>query len=138
MKIRDLKKLLLVTALTATFATGCGTQNPTDNKSSDEAAIVAESTEQTAAIAPEDIIPSAFDRIIDEIIDGYDHTTCLEDQQIQYTSDGIPFIRVSIDGKPYIKVLLNDAEHEDPQEFIEKKFATYSNLSTTNAPQHVR
>ena len=133
MKTKDMKKLLLVTALTATFATGCGTQNPTDNKSSDEAAIAVESTEQTAAIAPEDII-----RRIDEIIDGYDHTTCLEDQQIQYTSDGIPFIRVSIDGKPYIKVLLNDAEHVDYQEFIEKKFATYSNLSTTNAPQHVR
>ncbi|SCY06895.1 hypothetical protein SAMN02910370_01199 [Lachnospiraceae bacterium XPB1003] len=134
MKIRDFKKLLLVTALTATFATGCGTQNPTDNKSSDEAAIVAESTEQTAAIAPEDIIPSASDKRIDEIIDGYDHTTCLEEQpvkknqQIQYTSDGIPFVTVSF----------NDAEHVDYQEFIEKKFATDSNLSTTDASQHVR
>jgi hypothetical protein len=128
MKIRDFKKLLLVTALTATFATGCGTQNPTDNKSSDEAAIVAESTEQTAAIAPEDIIPSASDKRIDEIIDGYDHTTCLEDQQIQYTSDGIPFVTVS----------LNSAEHVDYQEFIEKIIATDSDLSTTDASQHVR
>lgn len=122
MKTKDMKKLLLVTALTAACVTGCGTQNPTDNKSSDEAAIAVESTKQTAAIAPEDII-----RRIDEIIDGYDHTTCLEDQQIQiqYTSDGKAFITISI----------SDAEHKDPQELIRKRFA---GLSTTDTPQHVR